>query len=186
MLINTEELRTTLDKLNQLISNYEEIHLNMYNNLSSSFFSWNDLYSKKFLVYNDNEKKSFDNLIANYKSYYDIYKYILEKYSSLGKTIYYELDNKESVYAHFDTYISKLENILYKYDNSNLINNSNVSYKIYNERRKLQNRLDSVKSIYSDFKDFYNSINEINLEVSERISNIEIKDIQEISVEDYV
>lgn len=186
MLINIDELKASLDRLNQLINDYEELHLNMYNNLSSTFFSWNDAYSKKFLVYNDIEKKSFDTLITNYKSYYNVYNYIWNKYSKFGKIIYYELDNIEDIYAHFDTYISKLENIIYKYDNSNIIKDSSFSYKIYNERRKLQKRLESVRSIYSDVKDFYNSINEINLEVSEKISDIAVKDIQEISIEDYV
>ena len=146
MLINIEELKTNLNSLNQLISDYEEIHLNMYNNMSSTFFSWNDAYSKKFLIYADDDKKSFSELISSYKSLSDIYSYLFEKYSKFGKTIYYELDNKNSVYEIFDKYISKLENIIMKYDNSSLINNSNLSYKIYNERKKLQDSLDSVST----------------------------------------
>ena len=158
----------------------------MSNNLSSTTFSWNDVNSKKFLIYIDNEKKEFNTLIANYKSYYDIYKYIYEQYSKFGKVIYYELENKESIYASFNSYIAKLEGIIYKYDNSMLINNSTLSYKIYNERKKLKDTLDNVKSIYSDVKDFYNSINDINLEISERMSKIDIRNIQEISISDYV
>ena len=186
MMINIDELKASLDSLNQLISDYEEIHLNMSNNLSSTMFSWNDVNSKKFLVCIDNEKKDFNTLISNYKSYYDIYKYIYEQYSKFGKVIYYELENKESIYASFDKYISKLEGIIYKYDNSMIINDSSLSYKIYNERRKLNETLENVKSIYSDVKNFYNSINDIDLEISERMSKIDIRSVQEISITDYV
>lgn len=186
MLINTEELKNNLDNLNQLISDYEELHLNMYSNMSSTFFSWNDNYSKKFLIYAEDDKKSFSQLLSNYKSLSDIYSYLFEKYSKFGKIIYYELDNKNDIYENFNKYISKLENIITKYDNSNLINNSNFSYKIYSERKRLNDNLDKVRSIYSDVKEFYESIEEININVNDKISKLEVYDVQEISINDYV
>ncbi len=186
MLISIDELKASLGRLNELINNYEELHLNMYNNLASTFYCWNDINSKKFLVLNADEKKNFNLLLQNYRSIYNVYLYVWKEYSKFGKIIYYELDNREKIYECFDSYISKLESIIYKYDNSNIIKDSSFSYKIYNERKRLYKDLEMVKSIYSDVKDFYNSINDINLEVSEKLSSIDIKNIQEIDVNDYV
>ena len=188
MLINVNELNHSLTTLNQLLDDYNKTFLIMYNNLSSIPFLWNDTNSKKFLMTVDTDKKNINKLINDLNSYRDIYSYIKESYGKLGNIIYYELEYKNSIFGCFDSYIDKLTSIISKYNNLNLsaAKSYYVTNAVLSEKEKLKNNLSLVNSIYSQVKDFYEVVDEISLNVSQMLSKIEVNDIQEIIVNDYI
>lgn len=174
--VNNLELKNKIDALNTLISEYEEIQLNIFNQLKDVCINWQDGNSIEF----DNkiylEKEESDLILQALNDKRDILNFIYNKYSDIGKKIKCNLNNKNTLIHSINNCQSQINNILNEF---NKIDNS-FYYSEYQSIINQKNKIISVKNKMSEVKNSvtknYDRIEEIENDVKEKINNLlEIK-----------
>ena len=119
--INTSDLKCDINNLNSLIDEYEEIQLNLFNQLKDSCINWQDGNSLKF----DNniylERKEAELILQTLKDKRDVFNFIYSKYSEIGKKISCNLNNKNKLLQAINNCESRFNSIINEFrkiDNS--------------------------------------------------------------------
>lgn len=178
--VNVIDLKKEIDEITKYINEYEEIQLNLFNQLKESTINWQDGYSKQFesKIYLD--KQEALTFLQQLKSKKEIYTFIYNKYNELGKRISCNLNNKNTIINSLDNCISQANSIINQF---NRIDNSfyyweyqtisTCENKIIDIKNKLNNSLSRVRSLYQ------------KVESIEKDINAKIKELEDIKINDF-
>lgn len=112
MEINTSELKKHVTDLESLLKDYDEIKLNLFNQLKNSVMNWQDGNSLLF----DNamyiEKQEAENFYESLNQKKELFQTIYEKYCDIGKKIECKLGNKNALIRTVDYCISYANNAI--------------------------------------------------------------------------
>ena len=181
MTINTENLKTELDKLNNLISDYEKNALSMYNEFKNAEDFWHDNNSKIFFDGIQKEKTDTQKIFTEFTELQGIYKFIVDSYEKFGKSITVELENKELVLNDIKKYIDRIDKIIVMYKNLNAKDLVEVTSTLDIQEKKIFKMKNDANKLYTTASDFYSSIERINKEIDLRLSKLTIANLSDDS-----
>lgn len=181
MKIDLKELQLKIDSIDKTINEYESNILNLYNQLLSTSIYWKDKRSLKF-----NEKVTLDKKQANIKllelkSTEETLKYIISKYENIGQKIKFDLKGKEKINKLLDDYILQLEKILDQYEQIDLSHFNELRVKLTKQELVLKELKNNMKTIKDNINEKFNKLEEIELQIAQRLNKIKIEYIKEAS-----
>ena len=180
MQIKVNNLKTDLEKLNNLINTYYDDTLNMYNELSYSSNYWED---NKAIKYYDNIKKE---KIANFQFIEEledlkqVYQIMIERYEKIGNNIKCNLKNRYNVLNYFDKYLNKISKIVRLYrsiSDRSLVENHIVT---------LQNNYSKILSTRKKIAQKFNEIENIEKEIKRLIDKVDVTYLKESEIREYL
>ena len=186
MIIDVNNIKDEIVKLNDLLDKYEDNYLNLYNEINNASSYWNDLISVKFFDSCKIEKIETKTTLEEIKSIIDIYNYILEKYQEIGKKIKFEIKNRDIVINGFNNYIIKVDDLIREYNSINFNCNIKISNMLNDQLYKLKNNRKILNNIKDKVKDIFDNIEEIEKEINLRLSKINIDIIKEIDISIFI
>jgi len=184
MFINSEKLSIELKKLLGLIEKYNDIYINYYNTLNESSSYWSSPMSVRFFSDTSLEKNKIEMTITDLKSIAEIYNYMVETYSEIGKKIKYDLSYENSINQLFNKYIEKIDSTLILY-RSLEVDTLNIQI-IQQQKEKIINNKKRILEIKDYYNELFNKFKEIEIEVKNKISNLNIEYIKETEFQQYL
>lgn len=181
MKLNVENLNVDIKKYNKLINYYEQVCFKFYSelNLSKEYWLGND--ANYFFANIEEEKIKVQLFYKELFSIGDLYIYLVKKYQVLGKKILIELNEKDNILTKFDDYIVKFENLINYYKNIDTNFDVAIGECIKKQQELLEKNRLKIEIIKDKYKKFFSNVEEIELEVKERLSKINIEVIKEIT-----
>ncbi len=171
--VDMGELSNNIMGLTALIDEYENIKLNLFNQLKDSCINWQDGNSVKF----DNEiyleKQESDLFLQALKSKKEIFELVYTKYHEFGNKIKCNLNNKNSLLGQIDDCYNKASNIINSF---NYIDRSFYYSEIYSISLQkdvivgVRNKLSTIKT---QVVNLFNKIENIEKEVKNKINALE-------------
>ena len=184
MFINSERLSIELKKLLGLIDKYNDIYINYYNTLNESSTYWNSPLSVRFFSDTSVEKNKVEMTITDLMSIADIYNYMVETYSEIGKKIKYDLSYENSLNQLFNKYIEKIDSTLTLYRSFEL-DNEDIQV-IQQQIEIIKNNKKRIIEIKDCYNELFNKFKEIEIEIKNKISNLNIEYIKETEFQQYL
>lgn len=173
MKINTINLKCEIEKINTLIKEYDEIQLNLFNELKDSCINWQDNNSIDFEEQCDLEKRETEFFIDSLQEIKNMYEFIYEKYQIIGKEIYYNFKKKNSILKKIEDCEVQIENIITAFCN---IDNT-IEYKYYQIILEHKNILikmkDKIYKLEIEINNIFKKIEAIEKEIKSKIDNLE-------------
>lgn len=185
-MVNVDELKTNLIKYNSLIENYQSIYDNLYNEISSASFFWNDEHASSFFENINVEKIKVGNVISELNSVKNVYSYIVSNYEKIGNKIVFDLDLRNEIMEKFDNYINKIIKIIKYYDSLDLSFCVQESKFITSEKNKLVVMKNVVFNLKEKIMKIFDDIEEIEKQVNLMISKINIGVIKESEIDNFI
>lgn len=182
MNINVKNIEAELQCLNNLIEDYEDIYLNLYNEISSVSFFWQDKNEVKFIDNINVDKQKIRTTIEELISIREIYSCLVTNYQKIGNSIRCNLSAKNIVISRLDTYISKLNNTILAYNSLDFSFCTSIAPLINNQKNILIQQLKKAKKLKQSFQQKFNEIEKIEKVVSLKISKIKLEIIQEKTI----
>ena len=180
LLIDLTELSNQINKLDNLIDEYEEIQLNIFNQLKDASINWNDGNS---LIFNEkmyDDKKESELFLMYIKEKKELFNFIYTNYSQIGKKISCNLEKKNDVVSLINSCLFQTRAIL------NEFNQINTSFNYYEQDNILQQRqkIIDVDKIIKDIK--YNiETTYTKIEKLEKVVQKKVQELEEIDVEEF-
>ena len=169
------ELKTKLDNLEKLISDYDNIEMNLFNHLKNSFISWEDTNSLRFQNAILSDKKENIEFKKNLRESITIFKKIYKYYISIGKKININLNDKSNIMNLLENILSKTKNIERKINQINASEVSEIRYKIKRVNDNINMLKDSYRSLYQKLENIEFTIkNNINKLETVKINDLEV------------
>lgn len=184
--INIEKLKGDLRELSTLIEDYESIYYNLYNELSNCSIFWNDNNSIIFFDNVSTEKLAVNETITEFKQIMEIYNYLLNKYSEFGRKIKIDTTKKNDILRNFDNYIDHIKDILNSFNNLSFRFDRTISDNIYRDINKLNDIINILYSLKNKIKKHFNAFEEIEREVTLKISKINIDIFKETEISNLI
>ena len=179
MKININKLLIIRDNLIELLNNYEQIYNNFYHEIENVKNYWHDSHANYFFSSVVEEKKENVVFFEEFKSIVDIYSYIVNKYQDIGNNIEVDLNNRDDFIVKMDNCITGIDDIINRYRNldSRFLMEVNKSL-LYEEDKysKIRNKLLSIKE---SNKRCLSEVEEIERQISLKISKINIVAVKE-------
>ena len=178
--VDTLRLKRNINILNSLIDEYEDIQLNLFNQLKNCSIDWQDGNSICFdnSIYLD--KKESELILIELKEKINLFSYIYDEYSVIGNNINVNLNNKEKLLYSIESDYIRTKNIISEFDNiGNFFycpEKENINFQ-YKKMISIKNKLSNYKNLVSKmFK---------KVEVIERNIKIKLKKIEEIRINEF-
>lgn len=181
MKIDLKDLKLKINSLDKTINEYESDTLNLYNQLLSTSIYWKDKNSLKFNERVSLEKKQANIKLLELKSVEETLKYLISKYENIGQKIKFDLKGKEKINKLLDDYILQLEKILEQYNQLDLTNFNELSVKLTNQEVVIKELKNDMKIIKDNINEKFNKLEEIEIQVAQRLNKIKIEYIKEIN-----
>ena len=174
MQINTKKIEENINILNTYINNYDEIELNLYNNIKNLSIDWNDAYTSSFLNEIKKEKFLIDKLISNLKKYKKIYNYLLENYKKYGSKIKINLDSETKITEQLDEYSNNSDKVLNKYLTQDISFCDTELIDIEYELKKLEEHKKNANELAKKIKKIYKISKNTEENITNMLSKIEV------------
>ena len=174
--VNVPNLANAINSLKSIISEYEEIELNLFNQLNDSCVNnWQDKYSKEFEGKMQLDKQEAQLILESLNEKKEVYNFIHDRYGEIARKIKVNLSGRSRV-------ISSLERC---YNNArtaiNLFNSVDTGYRFGGEILAQKAKIEKVKNEISDLKievnNLYNKIEEIEQQIKAKINALEVVNI---------
>lgn len=185
MKVNTINLKVEIEKLNNLIDDYENIYLNLYNELLSTQTYWIDSESRMFNENLEIEKTQVRNTINELTNVKQIYEELMSRYEEIGNKLEFNPKLKNVIISKIDNCIDKSRKILELYNKLNLNDDSKETLSIKQHISILENIILNTTTLRNQIKEKYELIEEIEKEINFKISKINLEYIQEIGIDKY-
>lgn len=175
--VNIEELNKNIMMLSSLINEYEEIKLNLFNQLKDSTLNWRDGNSIEFENEIYLEKQDSELFLETIKTKKELFDLVYNRYQEIAKKIKCNLNNKSTLMSVLDTcYNSATEAI----NSFNSLDRSlscpelgdadsqkrviiEVRSKIGDVKRETINLLDKIDNIEKEINEKTNALEEIKI-----------------------
>lgn len=177
MEIDTSKLKNSISSLEALIDEYEDIKLNLFNQLKNSVINWQDGNSIQF----DNamylEKQETEIFYESLLKKKELFQTIYDKYSEIGKKISCKLGNKNALLRTVDYCINYAN---YAINEFNYID-TGFSYgelaSIMDQKRKIEQIKNELSDLRSQLSDIFNKIEAIEIEIRAKVRELDINHI---------
>lgn len=186
MEIQVSRIKEELNELNNLIENYQLSYLNLYNIVNDMSHYWQDHYSELFFKDIEIRKIEIDNTISEINNIKSLYNYLVYKYENIGNNIKFNLSNKESVYSKIDNCLNQYQNIINSYNSLDLSFCGNEVSSINSQISRMINAKNTLSNYKEELRNIINYIEEIEREITRKISGINIEDIKDQEIGRYV
>lgn len=186
MIINIDNMKQELSKINKILSDYEYTYLNMYNEFSSVPSIWRGNVAQRFSNKVGSYKLKIKTSLEEFKSLADVYQYIIDSYEKIGKKCRYDISQRDSVLKQIELYKNSIKKIYQQYIDLGTDFDNNIKIYIDKEIRKVSEILTKIDSLYCVVKEFYSDVFEINKEVKLKLSKLSIDDLDNIEMNDFV
>ena len=186
MKININNLKTEIIKLNTLIEEYEEIYLNLYNEISSCSLYWTDETSNKFFDNLNIEKLKVKNTITEMTDIKDIYEEVIRKYEIIGNKLEINPKKKNQILTKFNNYLDNMYELLDLYRELNLDFCQTEATKIYSHMDIIIEVTNNVVELKEKIKKQYEYIEEIEKTINLKISKIKIEYLTETDANKFI
>lgn len=171
--VNTLDLRNEINLINGYICDYEEVQLNMFNELKNACINWQDGHSIEFDEKIVPERVEAYLIIKSLKNKVEVLNFLCEKYSELGNTIKCNLSGKDSLLLNVQDCLNKVNDILSDFNRvdrrfwySELDNIDSMKSRLINVRARLEEcKVSIVKT--------YNYIGELEGQIKTKVSELE-------------
>lgn len=171
--INIRSLNENITELNNIISEYNENCLNLFNIMKNLTTFWHDKNAKNFYDKLQIEEKNTNKIIKEIENKKNIYKYIYEEYNNLGNKIKCNLESKDIIISKIDNCISKLTEILNIFKCIDITSAYKGRAKIIKKQKKIEQLLIDYEDSKTKIKNFFNKIEQLEQSVNSKIENIE-------------
>lgn len=171
--VSVAELKKNVDKLQKIIDEYENIQLNIFNQLKESTLNWQDGNSIKF---NDSiylEKKETDLFFQSLQNKKKIYEYICNKYGEIGNRIKCSLNDKQSLFYEIDNCYNEVVDLLREFNKIDTSFYFNEQDLIFLQQQKISKVKNELKNMKISVSNFFNKIEFIENEIKEKINNLD-------------
>lgn len=187
MLINVAKIKFLTLKVKKIRDNYEDICINYYGNLNSVKEYWKSNKSDSYFNVVNSEKKYYFHLLNNIDDLLDIFKYLINKYDSIGNIIRYDFSLEDSYLSKKISIIDSLNDILSVYNNLNIqkINSSTLNL-VTKEKDILLNGLKFLEEYCEVNRNIMNEIVSVENELRERFSKLDIITVSVSDFKDYI
>jgi len=179
MKINIINLKSETKKLSKLINEYEEIFLNLYNEILSGSIYWDDNISKLFFENINIEKNQVENTINELNDLKEIYEELIRKYEEIGNKIEVLPKTKDEILSAVNNYLDKLHKLIELYYDLNLEFNNPETSILHKHLDKLIKIKSDVFVLKEKIKKHYETIEELERKINLKISKIKIELIKE-------
>lgn len=180
--VNLIELSKEIELLNGIKEDAVNTFSSIFKALSDSSFFWNDGNAVAFYGDIEKEKIKCDKEMLVVDDAISIYRYIYNGYSHLGKKIKCNTAAIDAIVAKIDNIISKINSIIASYKSLSTYFCPYERYYLNIELSKLKKDLSKIISIKAKIKDSYNKIIEIEKEVANKISKLDLVQITEFDL----
>lgn len=184
MKIDIEKLKISIEKLNNLLNDYENIYKSFYHEMVNLKSYWHDAHANAFFEKIREEKKANTVFFREFKSICDLYNYIYNQYLDMGDKINFDLSNREIFISKIDKYINNIDNVINKYDNLDTDFDLEISKYLSEEKSKYSNIKEKLLSIKESNKEIIDNISNIEKQIKLKISKIHVKAIESNSIAD--
>lgn len=171
--ININEIKNNINSLQTLIEQYEEIKLNIFNNLKDVCINWQDgnslVFDNKIFL----EKQETELLIETIKAKKEVFNFIYEKYSDIGRKIRCNLNNKITLLNTIDNCYNQTINILNEFNKIDRSFYYTELNSIQNQKEKIITVKNKISIIKTQTSKLYSKIEIIEEEVKKKIKELE-------------
>ena len=181
--VNVSKLKNELEQLNSIVEEYDEIELNLFNQVKNSCNDWNDPRTPAFIEATDKEKKESHEMLDSFTSAISCLNYIVSEYEKIGDRISVNLEKKSAVLKAYGTIENRINGIL-----SN-INSVDMSF-YYSELDNIRNMRDSFENLKDDLVESREKVNDlfVKIERIEESVKSKLRELKEVEINafDYV
>ena len=171
--IDTVELKNNINNLNSLINEYEEIELNIFNQLKDSCKYWQDNVSNRFDNEMYYEKLETNLLIDTLKQKKELFNYIYNRYESIGKKIKCNLNNKDFILRTISDCCNQLTNIINSFNRIDMSINYSGKSTIQSQKQKMVSLKTSLSQIKRSTSSMYNKLENIEKDINKKIKELD-------------
>lgn len=171
--VNNTNLKIEIAVLTKLINQYEEIKLNMFNQLKDACINWQDGNSLEFenQIYLENQE--VDLILDSLNDKKEVLDFIYTQYSELGKTIKCNLNNRNTLVNLISNCQSQVNSILNDFNNLDRSFYYIEQEAIANQKNKILDTQTKLIEINNSITKNYNKIEEIENAIQEKINKLE-------------
>ncbi len=179
MEIKLEKLEVENDKLKQLLNEYENDYLNIYNELELNSSIWEGEEANEFNNKVETDKTKVKNTYEELKKLDDVYNCLINEYQSIGQNIFFDMDKKDELNAFFEKTLASIVSVIDYYD---IIDTSfcPAEASIINQQKSEIKQIEKdIFKIKQDTKSTFEKIDKIERTIDSRLSSIDIEYIKE-------
>lgn len=172
--VNSIDLKINIGKLNLLIDEYENIQLNLFNQLKDSCINWQDGNSINFdnNIYLENqESKLFLQNLTNKKG---TLNFIYDKYSEIGKKITCNLNSRDTLINTINNCYDQTVNIINEFNKVDKSFYYSEQYSIARQKEKIVDIKNELSELKNSIVKIYDKIKIIEEEINNKIKTLEI------------
>ncbi len=184
MEININRLEERITNINNLIDEYEILHLNLYNQQRTIDNSWTDKTSKMFINKISEEQLKDRKFIDELNEIEKIYQFIIDSYKDLGTKIYYQENSSEKIIKSINKNIDQEEKIIDMYKRLDLSFLENEKEIINNEISIIENIQKREIEIKNSYTKVIEKIEEIEKKLLNKISKVKVEIITESDIKE--
>ena len=184
--VNTINIKSEIAKFHKYLQDYENVYLNLYNDLNYSQKHWFDFKSMRFYEDAHTEKLK---LIKNYNEltkYKEIFNYIYSGYSKLGKIINFDLKMKNPVMNSISACIESLKEVINNNNSVDIGSAPEVATYISSNTATLSKMQTSLLALKNKLKKDFENIEEFERTVKSKLGNLEIAYLKEKNERKYI
>ncbi len=185
--IKIDYLKKEISQLEKLIEEYQINYRYLYKELSETFFSWKeDRHAKAFFDVIKIKKTSEINHYNSIVYLYRVFKYIYDNYSKFGNEVNIDLQERDNILEKYNNCISGTNDLITLYSHLDTSFCPEERQLIVNQINKLKEIKESYTASKERTKEAFDRISKIEKEVKKRIASLEISEIEEINISQYL
>ena len=186
MEINVDYLEQIYNELSKSISSFEDNYLNVYNTLKDVENNWYDYHARLFFNNSAIEKNEINRSIIELYELSDTYKNLINQYKQIGNNIYINLNNKNDILNKFNNFLNIINEIISFFYSLDSSFSSSITYKINKERNRVMEIKKRTINAKNRFKTICDKIENIEKEVSLKLSKINVEIIKEADINEFM
>ena len=171
--VDVKKIEKEVENINILISEYEEIEINLFNQLKNSCINWQDGNSKRFEEQIYFETKESEVIINSLKNRKNIYEYIYKKYGEIGKTIKSNLNKENSLLNIIEECYEEAVSIINEFNRIDRSFSYREQSQITAQKKKIEEIKESFIAIRKSTTEILKNIKQIEETVEEKIKELE-------------
>ncbi len=186
MEIDIQTLEKNSSKLIKNIDDFSNNISNIYNELNWVSGCWNDYHARLFFTNVESERikinKTYDELVL----LKEVYESIISQYKSIGNKFKVNLEAKEDILNKFNLFSDKINETISLYNDLDLSFCSDIANKINNQKSKLLKIKENIVSAKTKVKDTLEKIEEIEKNINQKLSKIDIEAIKQVDINEFM
>jgi len=186
MLINIDNLKLEINKLNNLINNYEINLLNFYNEISCASVYWQDNNFDILKKNIDIEILNFKDTIAEFYDVKNIYDEIIKNYEKIGCKLEINLHVMNNIMLNFEKYLYLIRKLIGEYEGINFEQLDKEKKLLLMQLEKLKNIEVSANDLMKKLTNYYNTIIDFENKIKLNLSKIQIGILKENDISRYI